>query len=246
MKKNFFIAAALASLFFSSQKLAASPETQIKQYVLENGMNVFLLEDTSDALVHIELSVKAGFSSQTQRTNGFFKLYTNLIQAQFPALDKAFCNSDSSNYAITVTASETEDTLLRLSETALALQYTDEQLSKQINLLKSESEENSKSMAGFINSAIDSKVFSAAPWQHDSGIYPQIFNKTSQKEARLILQSIGQKWYTPKNSALFISGNFNSEKLLTQVKNSFGRFFSASIPPAVKTGLPVNTKKRCK
>lgn len=244
MKKTLYIAAAISFLFLGTQKLTASPETQIKQYVLENGMNVFLLEDTSDALVHIELSVKAGFSSQTQRTNGFFKLYTNLIKAQFPNLDKAICNSDSSNYAITVTTSETEDTLLRLSETALALQYTDEQLSKQINDLKTESDENSKSMAGFINSAIDSKVFSSAPWQHDSGIYPQIFNKTSQKEARLILQSIGQKWYTPKNSALFISGNFNSEKLLSQVKNSFGRFFSASIPPAVKAGLPVNTKKR--
>ncbi|EID84307.1 putative Zn-dependent peptidase [Treponema sp. JC4] len=243
MKKTFFALAAL--LFcFNAEKLSAAPETQIKQYVLENGMNLFLLEDTSDALVHIELSVKAGFSSQTQRTNGFFKLYTNLIKAQFPNLDKALCNSDSSNYAITVTGSETEDTLLRLSETALALQYTDEELAKQINLLKTESDENAKSMAGFINSAIDSKVFSAAPWQHDSGIYPQIFNKTSQKEARLILQSIGQKWYTPKNSALFISGNFNSEKLLSQVKNSFGRFFSASFPPAVKSGLPVNTKKR--
>ena len=224
--------------------LFSSPADQINEYVLENGMEVFLLEDTSDALVHIELSVKAGFSSQTQQTNGFFKLYTSLVKAMYSNLDEAECNSDWSSYKITATSDQVEEVLQRLSESAFSLQFSDEMLARELSVIKAESEENAASMAGFINSAIDSKVFSAAPWQHDSGIYPLIFKKTTQKNARTILNAIAQKWYIPKNSALFISGNFNTEKTLNLIKNTFGRFYSSYPQPSSKPALPLNLKKR--
>lgn len=224
--------------------LFSSPAELINEYILENGMEVFLLEDTSDALVHIELSVKAGFSSQTQQTNGFFKIYTRLVKAMFSTLDEAECYSDSSSYKITVTADQVEDVLQRLSETAFSLQFNDEILSQELSAIKKESEENAREMSGFINSAIDSKVFSAAPWQHDSGIYPEVFKKTTQKNARTILNSIAQKWYIPKNSALFISGNFNSERTLALVKSTFGRFYSTYQVPVSPPEVPLNLKKR--
>ena len=94
MKKNFLIFAFTFISGLCSNFLFSSPADQINEYVLENGMEVFLLEDTSDALVHIELSVKAGFSSQTQQTNGFFKLYTNLVKAMYSNLDAAHCLQD--------------------------------------------------------------------------------------------------------------------------------------------------------
>lgn len=243
MKKN-LLSAIFLFLMLHFYPLFSNPASQINEYVLENGMEVFLLEDTSDALVHIELSVRAGFSSQNQQTNGFFKLYTNLVKAMYSELDAAECNSDSSSYKITTTSDQIEDVLLRLSESAFSLQFSDEMLSRELAAIKLESEENAKSMTGFINSAIDSKVFSAAPWQHDSGIYPLIFKKTTQKNARTILNVITQKWYIPKNSALFISGNFNSEKTLNLIKNSFGRYYSSYPQPASKPAHPLNLKKR--
>ncbi len=242
MKKNFF--ALLVFAAFNFNPLFSNPASQINEYILENGMEVFLLEDSSDALVHVELSVKAGFSSQTQQTNGFFKLYTNLVKAMYSNLDQAECNSDWSSYKITATSGQLEEVLQRLSECAFSLQFSDEMLASGLSAIKTESEENAASMSGFINSAIDSKVFSAAPWQHDSGIYPQIFKKTTPKNARTILNAIAQKWYIPKNSALFISGNFNSEKTLNLIKNSFGRFYSSYPLPSSKPALPINLKKR--
>ena len=231
MKKNFF--ALLVFAAFNFNPLFSNPASQINEYILENGMEVFLLEDSSDALVHVELSVKAGFSSQTQQTNGFFKLYTNLVKAMYSNLDQAECNSDWSSYKITATSGQLEEVLQRLSECTFSLQFSDEMLASGLSAIKTESEENAASMSGFINSAIDSKVFSAAPWQHDSGIYPQIFKKTTPKNARTILNAIAQKWYIPKNSALFISGNFNSEKTLNLIKNSFGRFYSSYPLPSL-------------
>ena len=244
IRKKILKAAAFVFIQACFYPLFSKPADQIHEFILENGMEVFLLEDTSDAIVHIELSVKAGFSSQTQQTNGFFKLYTNLVRAMYSELDDAQCNSDSSSYVINTTADQVEEVLLRLSESTFSLQFSDEMLANELANEKLESEENAKSMAGFINSAIDSKVFSAAPWQHDSGIYPEVFKKTTQKKARTILNAIAQKWYIPKNSALFISGNINIEKTLNLIKNSFGRFYSSYPLPLSRPAIPVNVKKR--
>lgn len=244
MKKPKYSFLLLIFFIFNINFLTASPAEKLSQQILENGMEVFLLEDTSDALVHIEVCVKAGFSSQSRRTNGFFKLYTKLIHSIMPELDSAECNSDFSSYKITVPSTRTEEILFDLSQNIFSLQFSDDLLSANLSEIKKESEENAKSMAGFINSAIDSKVFSMAPWQHDSGIYPELFKTQSQKNARIILNSISQKWYIPKNSALFISGNFNSEKITNQIKNSFGRFYSSIPTPASPVGSPINTKKR--
>ena len=50
----------------------ALPQDCVKQFTLENGMSIFLLEDSSEALVHLEVNVKAGFSSQNKNNSGFF------------------------------------------------------------------------------------------------------------------------------------------------------------------------------
>ena len=64
--------------------LYANPAENVHEFTLENGMQVFLLEDTTDALVHIEYTTRSGFSSQTQNNCGFYKLYTRLFAASTP------------------------------------------------------------------------------------------------------------------------------------------------------------------
>jgi len=240
MKKTLLIITAIFSSYFTF----ANPLTQTNHYVLENGLEVFLLEDTSDALVHLEYSAKAGFSNQTQSTNGFFKLYTRIFKNSIPDLDSAECNADSSRYKISVPNSQLDTTLYSLSNAAFALQFSDDSLTKELNHLKTESAETAKDMSGFINSAIDSRVFSGAPWQHDSGIYPPVFKKTTVKNARTILNSISEKWYTPQNSALFISGNFNTERTMNLIKGSFGRFYSSYPVPSTPPVAALNQKRK--
>lgn len=230
-----------AASLFSSANFHAS---RVKHYVFENGFQVFLLENSADALVHINFIVKAGFSSQTRQTNGFFKLYTRLFNSAAGNLDSAECSSDFSKYKITVTNSQLDETLNSLSSAAFNLHYSDEALNLFLNQLKDESSLNSSSAAGFINAAIDSRVFSSSPWQHDSGIYPPLFKKTTLKNARTILTGISQKYYTPQNSAIFISGNFNTEHILNQLKNTFGYYYSAYPAPSGKNFQAANSQRR--
>ena len=239
---NFFF----CILTFCSAPLFAAPVNRVQEYTLENGMQVFLLEDSSDAQVHIEYSCRAGFSSQTQSTCGFFKLYTRLIGAANPNINftDIQCNADSSRYFVDISPAKLEDTLFNLSDAVFSNDFSDEILRNELAALKKEVSDNADTMSFYINAAIDSRVFSAAPWKHDSGIYPPLFKKTSERNARTIIKKIGEQWYTPKNSAVFISGNINSEKTLLMLRNSFGRYYSNFRKPVEKPGLPVNKQRK--
>ena len=224
----------------------AAPVNKVQEYTLENGMQVFLLEDSSDAQVHIEYTCRAGFSSQTQSSCGFFKLYTRLIDAANPGLDFADiqCNADSSRYFLNLSPASLEKGLFELSDAVFGNDFSDEVLHEQLAALKKEVSDNASSMSFLINAAIDSRVFSEAPWKHDSGIYPPLFKKTSDKTARTVIKQIGEEWYTPKNSAIFISGNINSERTLLMLRNSFGRFYSNFRTPVTRPAMPVNKQRK--
>ena len=232
--------------FFVFSLSALSSVNNIQEYTLENGMQVFLLEEPADALVHIEFNCRAGFSSQTQETCGFFKLFTRLVKAANPQLEfyDVQCNSDTSRYFIDVSPSQVSQTLAALSDAVFSPDYSDELLRQELTSLKKEVSDNAATMSYYINAAIDSRVFSDAPWKHDSGIYPPLFKSTSEKKARAYLKEISDYWYTPKNSAVFISGNINTEQILTMLKNSFGRFYSNYNTPVQKASLPRNNQRK--
>ena len=87
--------------------------------------------------------------------------------------------------------------------------------------------------AAFINTAIDSRIFSETPWKLDSGIYPHIFTKSTAAEIRSILSRIGKFWYTPQNSAIFVSGPVKKEEIYALAEKTFG-----SYKPAASFALP--------
>lgn len=236
----FLITIIIASTLF------AKPADNVYEYTLENGMQVFLLEDSTDALVHIEYTCHAGFSSQTQNNCGFFKLYSRLFRNITNSLNYTDiqCNADSTRYILSVSPAETEQTLETLSQAAFSPIFTDELLNKELTKLKNEVSDNAETMATYINAAIDSRVFSDAPWKHDSGIYPPLFKKITQKNARTIIKDISDRWYIPNNSAIFISGNINPDKILVTLKNTFGRFYSNYNTPQEKPSIPINQQRK--
>lgn len=249
MNKNGFVRVIVLTLiFFFSTNLNAIPLDNIKEYTLENGLTVFVLQDTSTPLIRIEYTVRAGFSNQTKETSGFFKLYTNIFQIVCSSsnleLETAQCNADSSRYCTTIVPSRLQETLTLLSRTAFSINYSDSILSQELSLLKKETAEEAESAGGFINAAIDSRVFSEFPWKHDSGVYPALFNKTTTSKARNILSIISDRWYTPQNSALFISGNINEDTILSLVQDTFGHYYSSVSIPVSRKSEPINFKKK--
>ena len=226
--------------------LSAVPYDNVQEYTLENGLTVFVLQDTSTPLIRIEYTTRAGFSSQTKETSGFFKLYTRILQASSSKLsfETAECNADSSRYVVMTVPSKLEETINELAQSAFSLSYSDDVLASQLTQLKQEVKEEAASASGFINSAIDSRVFSAYPWKHDSGVYPALFSKTTTTKARNILDTIALRYYTPQNSAVFISGNVNEQTILSLVKKTFGQYYSSYSVPVTKKSSPVNKQRK--
>ncbi|QTQ13496.1 insulinase family protein [Treponema parvum] len=232
--------------FIFSQKLPDG----FREYTLENELKVFVLEDFSSAPVRLELAVRAGFSAQTPKTAGFFPLYTQLFSNAgkaaagflFDGSDRfdgkedsekftertwylngvnKECNADSARYIIVAAPAQTEEILKQLSYAFFSPVFSDVDLMKEFSALKTQVMQNAFGTAGFINSSIDSRVFASEPWKQDSGIYPALFVNTPLEEARTILTSIGRNYYTPKNSALFISGAIKAENALELAKKYF-------------------------
>ena len=241
MKKNvfatifiFFAAAFAQSNFLNEQNYA--------EYTLENGMQLFVLEDFSAAPVRIEFSVHAGISAQNASNTGFFPLYTRLFKygAETDSLLQELnseCNADSSRYTISVSEELVSSVFENLSRRAFAPVFTEKDISREYSALKNEIMQYASTPAAFINTAIDSRIFSDTPWKLDSGIYPQIFSKSTPAQIRSILSKIGKFWYTPQNSALFVNGPVKKEEIYALAEKYFGSYMPAAtfgIPEAVK------------
>lgn len=242
MKKLWAILIILAAANFCF----SLPSDKVEEHTLENGLTVFLLKDTSAPLVRVSYTARAGFGNQTKETAGFFKLYSRLFEESLKnfSQENGGCNSDSTEFTYTVTTSRLNELLNTLSHAAFDLSYSNDLLEEQLAKEKAEAKANATDLSGLINSAIDSRVFSGAPWKHDSGVNPAVFSKIDSKKARTILTEIAQSFYTPQNSALFISGNIDEEQILKAVEATFGSYYSSTPNPKTKVSATLNKTRK--
>ena len=226
------------------------------EYTLQNGMQVFVLEDFAAAPIRIEYAVKAGTREQTPKTAGFFPLYTRLfaeagkasypeqIDDWLPSSAKISCGTDAARCVVTIAPEEIEKALSELAYCAFSPSFSDANIAAQFTALKSEVMNYSLSTAGFINASIDARIYAAAPWKRDSGVYPALFTKTPLAGVRSILMHIARSYYMPQNSALFISGGIRKEAALKAAEKTFGAWpAGAALPAQTKTASETASRK---
>lgn len=206
---------AAAVFLFLPTFLAAFTASDVRCFTIENGLTVFVLPDSSSAPVRIELDVDAGFSRQTQTTAGFFPLYARLAGGD--------CSADTVRFTETVAPEGVGNTLAGMIRIFSPLTVSDEVLKTALDEMKSEVTQYAFSTAGFVNTAIDARMFASSPWKQESGVYPALFSRTTAAEARTVLTSIGKQYYIPQNASLYISGNITAESAVALVKESFAR-----------------------
>ncbi len=228
MKKIF-----LALAFISLAKLSAFSPQDIQSFTLENGLRLFVLSDTSSAPVRLELNIQAGYAAQTERSAGFFPLYARLLGADISA--------DSVRMVKTVAPQESEHAVMELAACLKPMPLTDATLRAALKQMKDEVAEYAESTAGFINTAIDSRMFPAAPWKVESGVYPALFSATTLSAARSILNDIGSQYYSPQRASLYISGNITAQHAYQLVKKYFETFRASPLAP---TDIPAETASK--
>lgn len=196
--------------------LSAFSQDDIKHHTLENGLELYFLEDTSSPVIRLELDVKAGFSRQTSKNAGYFSFYAKLKDSE--------AGEDSVKFIKTASPDQVEKSILELSEVLRPVHLSDSELKPLLEQEKSNLEKYYSEPAGFINSAIDSKIFPEFPWKRSSGAVPSLFGSKQVSESRAIMDSIAENYYTAGNSVLFISGNITENTALELSKKYFDAF----------------------
>lgn len=199
--------------FLNAFFLFSFSQSDIKTFTLENGFKVFFLEDEATATVRIELNIKAGTKNQNPQNAGFFSLYANLLGLEI--------SPDCVKTEKTVAPAQTEKIFIGLAEYFKPNFISDKKLNEELKKSQFSLKEFASSPAGFINQAIDSRIFYEEPWKTESGIFPKTFNSVSINEARTILTQIHDEYYSPQNAILYISGNITEKTALSLAKKYF-------------------------
>lgn len=209
--------------------LSAFSKDDIKHHKLENGLELYFLEDTSSPVIRLELDVKAGFGRQTSRNAGYFSFYARLKNSD--------AGQDSVKFIRTAAPDQVEKSILEISEALRPVHLSDAELKPLLEQEKSSLEKYYSEPAGFINSAIDSKIFPEFPWKRPSGAVPSLFGSKQASESRAVLNSIAENYYTAENSVLFVSGNITENTVLELSKKYFDAFKIRASNPEKNTGL---------
>lgn len=192
----------------------------IKILTLENQLVLYFLQDTTTATVRLELNIDAGFFNQTPKDAGFFSFYAKLLGLEI--------TPDSVKIEKTVAPPQVEDVLIQFESLFKTLQITDKNLSLELEKNKKAIREYSSSTAGFINSAIDTRIFSSSPWQSENTIMPEYFSSVNVQQARTIFAKIKNVYYVPEKTKLYISGNITEKQALDLVKKYLGKLKNSS------------------
>lgn len=218
-------------------------------HVLDNGLEVYIVEDFSNPLCHFSLAVKAGYFNQSYENAGFFELYARLFwketEKNLPELiDSNFnCQSLSTTYTASFTAKNIEKILDNISTNAQNPYFAEGTLQKEFLIMKESAKEFSQSPAGFINYNINNHLYKEWAWSYDTAIFPGILNCKNISQARGILTDIKNKYYYGNNCAIFISSPFDEETVLQLLNKYFGNWERKNFNEPIKFFNPKENKK---
>lgn len=240
--KTFFI----FLIFFIFSNVFCFEYTKIQ---LENGLDTYIVEDKSNPICNIIISVKAGFSYQNKDNTGFFDLYSKLFwysdkenhnkaKEEYLQLGSADvssqCNFDDTRYSISFPAGSIEPILKKISIQLINPFFSDTIIREEFTKLKNYAQETYNSSAGFINSTIDEQIF-YAPWQQDSFNYAalRLLKNNEIQKIRGKLSEIKTNYYIPNNCAIFITSPYSTDTIIKLIEKYF-LLWKAQIPQSYK------------
>lgn len=234
LRKTAIILILLAATFTVSAQtesyITENSQRQLKIMTLPNGFRIYFLKDAASPVFHAEFLSRAGFSAQTASTTGLAPLFAKLTGAE--------CLADCTKLSADFAADYLETALSQMAAQVTKPFFSDKDLKRCYNELRSEVNENALSSSGFINRAIDSRIFRDAPWKHESGIYPALFGSKTIPEVRTALYDFAARFYRPELCALFISAGTSEQNVYTACLKAFGNWE----PPAISEGISAQTQ----
>jgi zinc protease len=217
------------------EKSAAS--NVVRNTTLNNGFEVFVVENHAVPLVTVCVAFRAGALAQTPETAGFFHLYEHMMfngndryltkDAFTAALNRMGTTSwngatgkEYINYYITVPSDKLADAIDFWAHAVMnpTLNYTVLENEKLIVL--NEIRGYHSDPAQIASNALESRMFNQFPWRENiDGPESNIENATVAE-----LRDMQKTYYVPTNMALLVGGDTTLEQVQALAKASFGEW----------------------
>jgi zinc protease len=216
------VTAAVISLFVSLLPAAAQGKevTGLKTFTLDNGLEVFVLENHTVPLVRIQIEFRTGGISQTPQTAGLFHLYEHMmfkgnrvypdqtaLQAAMRDLGVADWNggtsAESVSYYFTVPSDRVEKGIEFWADAVRYPLLDPKELATEKDVVVSEILANFSDPGNQYGSALQKAMFWQFPWRKDVAGSEALVRAATVA----VLRQIQQTWYVPNNAALFVGGD---------------------------------------
>lgn len=231
--KNIICLAAIFSVSF-----LGAAKNKVKGFshsVLENGLEVFVMENHNAPLVYIEIAVKAGAIRQNPENAGLFHLYEhmmfqgNSLYENSSAVTKAIndmgvdnyngtTNVEWVNYFFTVPVGQLEKGLEFWSRAIREPLLNPEELENQKKVVLNEIETEKKDEGHLFMNFLNTKFFPGNEFKRNPGGSPEVIRKCTVEQLKLMQQ----EFYVPNNAALFIGGDVSKKQVIKLVKKYYG------------------------
>lgn len=246
--------AAFCLLFISKQANASYTLPEYQKVTLDNGLTVYLMEQHEVPLIDVNIVVKAGAINDSM--SGLAYLTAENLPLGTKQQSKAEINAaidfigatvsatagTESSYLESSFAKKDQKAMLKLLKNIIinpkfaADEF--EKKKKQHLLALEQSKESPKSV---INNYVKAMVF-------EQSSYNVITTGNTHSIAKINVNDIiafHKKWYQPANSAIVVVGDFESKKMLQQIKSLFSSWknHSTLAPNAVVPPKPLTSAK---
>jgi len=221
-----------------------------QKYIYPNGLTVLLHEDTSDPLVHVNVTYHVGSAREEAQRSGFAHFFEHMMfqgsanvgdEEHFRIVTESggtlngTTNADRTNYFQTVPSNQLETALwLEADRMGFLLEaVTQEKFEVQRATVKNERGQNVENQPyGLVNERTIASLYPAGhPYSWPVIGYPEDLDAATLDE----LRNFFLRWYGPNNATLVIAGNIDTQAALGMINKYFG-----GIPagPAVERAVP--------
>ncbi len=244
MKRFVTLALALALVLSAATVSAdATPFPGLSRFTLDNGLEVFVLENHSSPLVYVEIAFRAGAYAQVPETAGLFHFYEHMMfkgNTKFPTqteVIKAYLdlgvpswNGSTSaeyvNYYFTVPADKADQGLEFWAKAVREPLLDSKELENEKGVVVSEIQGGYSDPGEIVGSAIDKRLFPDYPWRRDAGGDVNVVKACTVAQ----LTAMKDRFYVPNNAALFVGGDITPAQALALAKKHYGSWKRGADP----------------
>lgn len=254
MKRIMAIVIALAVAVLIPATADDTPIEGLHRYRLDNGLELFVLENHAVPLTRVQITFRCGSITQEPETAGLFHLYEHMLfkgnakyrtETEFAAamteLGVAEWNGGTSTeyvtYYFTVPSDKTEAGLEFWSYAMREPSFDPVELTVEQDVVSNEIHGYLSDPDHVYAAAMDKALFGTYPWRRDIGGNEAVVRAATVQK----LRDIQSTYYLPNNGALFVGGDVDPEAVYAMTKTWYGEWKAGADPwkaPATAHPMP--------